>query len=200
MAELILASSSPHRLRLLKSINITPDLIISPNIDEARLNKEKADEFVIRLAKTKALKVAEGYKETAYIIAADTIVGTKANIFDKAETKEDVIKYLKFFSGRRIYIKTAVSVVKMENGSLIKQATKLSVNKVKFKRLTEEEIKLYIDFGYGVGTAGGLNIEDFGQVLIKNLDGSYSGTIGLPLYETVNLLKGLGYDCFKSKS
>lgn len=200
MLKFILASSSPHRLKLLKSINIIPDLIISPDIDETRRVKEKTDKLVIRLAETKALAVAETYKETAYILAADTIVGTKAHIFDKAETKEDVIKYLEFFSGRRIYIKTAVSVIKLENGIVIKQATKLSVSKVKFKRITAEEIKLYLDSGYGIGTAGGLNIEDLGQVLIKNIEGSYSGIIGLPLYETINLLKGLGYDPFKSKS
>ena len=195
---LILASSSKHRLGLLQTIGINPDKIISPDINEERLKKEKLDHFVMRLAEEKAKAVASNYTDNAYIIAADTIVGTKAKLFDKAINDQDVIRYLNFYSGKRIYIKTAVSVFKLENGVITKKASRLSINKIKFKRIDKEELDLYIKSGSGIGNAGGLQIEGYGQVLIKNIEGSYSGIIGLPLYETVKLLKGLGYDYFKS--
>lgn len=200
MFKLILASSSPHRLKLLSDIDLVPDQIYSPDIDESRLKHEKTDHLVIRLAKKKAEEVAKQISYNAFIIAADTIVGTKAKIFDKATTDEEIEEYLKFFSGKRIYIKTAVSVLKFENKEITKISTKLSTNKVKFKRLTKEDIDLYIKAGCGIGTSGGVNIQGLGQTIIKNFDGSISGAIGLPLYETINLLKGMGYDCFKSKS
>lgn len=195
---LILASSSKNRLGLLQTIGISPDKIISPDINEDRLKKENLDHFVMRLAEEKAKAVASNYTENAYIIAADTIVGTKAKLFDKAKDDQEVIKYLNFYSGKRIYIKTAVSVLKLENGVITKKASRLSVNKIKFKRFDKEELNLYVKSGCGIGNAGGLQIEGYGQVLIKNIEGSYSGIIGLPLYETVKLLKGLGYDYFKS--
>lgn len=200
MYKLILASSSPHRLKLLKDIDLIPDQICSPNIDESRLKNEKTDHLVIRLAEKKAKEVTKQISSDAFVIGADTIVGTKAKIFDKANSNEEIEQYLKFFSGRRIYIKTAVSVLKFENCEIKKLSTKLSINKVKFKRLTQEDIKLYIEAGCGIGTSGGVNIQGFGQVIIKSFEGSISGAIGLPLYETSNLLKGMGYDCFKSKS
>lgn len=195
---LILASSSKNRLGLLQTIGISPDEIISPDINEDRLKKENLDHFVMRLAEEKAKAVASNYTKNAYIVAADTIVGTKAKLFDKAKDDQEVIKYLNFYSGKRIYIKTAVSVLKLENGVITKKASRLSVNKIKFKRFDKEELNLYVKSGCGIGNAGGLQIEGYGQVLIKNIEGSYSGIIGLPLYETVKLLKGLGYDYFKS--
>ena len=197
---LILASSSPNRLAILRGVDITPDQVIAPNINEERLPGEKSDKLVLRLAEAKARAVATAgsYEENAYILGADTIVGTQARVFEKAETDEDVKKYLQFFSGRRIYIKTAIAVVKIENGVISKVATKLSVSKVKFKRISPEEIELYIKKGCGLGAAGGFAIQGIGESLIQNINGSYSGIVGLPLYETVNLLIGLGYELFKN--
>jgi len=196
---LVLASSSPHRLALLQTVGIKPDQIISPNINEERLKSEKPDKLVLRLAKEKAMAVAGNCTQDCYIIGADTIVGTNARIFEKAENDEEVRKHLQFFSGRRIYIKTAIAVVKIENGAVTKIATRLSTSKVKFKRISPEEIELYIKSACGIGVSGGLNIQGLGEILIQNIEGSYSGIIGLPLYETCNLLKGLGYDYFKSQ-
>lgn len=197
---LILASSSPHRLALLKSINMIPDKIISPDIDETPLKKEKPDHLVVRLAETKALAVASKLSDDGLIIGADTIVGTKTKVFDKTISNEEVLNSIKFFSGKKIYIKTAVAVIKIEKGLITKKTYRLVISKIKYKRFSEEDIKLYIDSGIGIGVAGGVNIQGFGETLIQNITGSYSGIIGLPLYETINLLKGLGYDPFKSKS
>ncbi len=196
MFKLILASASPNRLQLLKDVNLTPDGIYFPDIDESRLRHETTDQLVLRLAQSKAKEVAKQINYNAFIIAADTIVGTKAKIFDKAHSNEEIEQYLKFFSGRRIYIKTALTVLKLENSEITKMSTKLSTNKVNFKRLTQEDINLYLESGCGVGNSGGVNIEGVGQIIIKNFTGSISGAIGLPLYETINLLKSMGYECF----
>lgn len=196
---LILGSSSPHRLALLTSAGITPTKIISPDIDETPLRKEKPGELASRLSLLKAQKVACSIKGSAYIIGADTVVGTKARIFEKAENAETIRNNLIFFSGRKILINSAVTVLRIEDSGNIKSATRLVTSSVKFKRLSQLEIEYYLNTGIGIGIAGGVEIQGFGQALFKNITGSYSGIIGLPLYETFNLLHGLGYDLFKSK-
>jgi septum formation protein len=193
MTRLILASSSPRRLSLLQSVSIVPDHIISPNINETPLAKEKPEKAALRLAEAKAMSIAKTSTEDALILSADTIVSTKAKIFDKAITKEDVEKYLSFFSGRRIHINTAISVIKVKNGIIEKSATKLVTSTVKFKRINPEEMKHYIASNIGIGAAGGFAIQGIGETLIQWISGSYSGIVGLPLTETLNLLRGLGY-------
>jgi len=189
---LILASSSPRRLALLQNIAIYPTQIISPNIDEQPLLKETPTQLALRLAEKKAMLVASS-QTNAFILAADTVVGTKNKIFDKAETRELVEKYLHFFSGKRIVIYTAISVIKVQKCIIEKIATKLVVSKVKFKRFSHEEIQHYLDSNNGIGAAGGFAIQGLGETLVEWLSGSYSGIVGLPLCETANLLKGLGY-------
>ncbi len=198
---LILASSSPRRLELLKSVFINPDNIISPDINEQRLPAEKPEKMALRLAIEKAKKVAENTQDESFILAADTIVATKAKIFDKTLTEEDAIKYLRFFSGRRIHVNTAVSAIKVKNGIIDKIATKLVVTNVKFRRLSEDEIKNYIQKTDVIGIAGGFAIQGLGETLVQWISGSYSGVVGLPLSQTVNLLQGIGYHgTTKSKS
>jgi septum formation protein len=197
---LILASSSPQRIKLLESIDIIPDHIIAPKIDETPLRREKPDRLALRLARVKATKVALEYKGNAFILAADTIIGTKARIFEKATSDNEVKQYLEFFSGRKIYIKTAVAAIKIIDGSIVKTATKLVTSSVKFKRINPIELKHYIATGKGLNSSGGFAIEGYGETLIQNITGSYSGIIGLPLAETCRLLEGLGYGRIKSKS
>lgn len=198
--QLVLASSSPQRIKILQSINIIPNLIIAPQIDETPLRYEKPDRLALRLAEAKAARVALEYKGNAFILAADTIIGTKARIFEKATNENEVKQYLEFFSGRKIYIKTAIAVIKVINGSITKTATKLVTSSVKFKRLNLLELKHYLAIGKGINTSGGFAIEGFGETLVQNITGSYSGIIGLPIAETCRLLEGLGYDTIKSKS
>ena len=200
MLTLILASSSPRRLALLQGIGIQPNQVVAPHINEQPLLKEKPNKTVQRLAEAKATLVAHNCIDDAIILGADTIIGTKSKIFDKAATHEDVAKYLHFFSGRRIDVQTAISVVSVKNGLINKTATKLVVSKIKFKRFSHEEIEHYLASDIGIGTAGGFSIQGIGETLVQWISGSYSGIVGLPLTETVNLLKGLGYDYLKSQS
>ena len=189
MQKLILASASSRRLALLQSINLDPDEIISTDIDESPLAKEKPEKLALRLA----LEKAYAAKKDGFIIAADIIVATKSKIFHKGKDRETIEKYLHFYSGRRINIHTGVAVVRIENGVIVKQGQKLVSNTIKFKRFTPQEIQHYLDINHGIGAAGGVNIQGFGDSLLQWLNGSYSGILGLPLYETLNLLKGMGY-------
>lgn len=198
MQKLILASSSPRRLALLQSISIHPDEIISPNIDESILPKEKPEKLALRLAleKVNSIKIDNGF-----VLAADTIVATKSKVFDKANTREEVENFLKLFSGRRISVHSSIAALQIENGEVIKLGQKLSTSIVKFKRFGHEEIEHYLDSDHGIGVAGGFAIQGLGETLVKWMSGSYSGIVGLPLYETANLLKGVGYNAYnKTKS
>lgn len=198
MQKLILASSSPRRLSLLESISIYPDEVLSPNIDEQILPKEKPEKLALRLAleKVNSIKIDNGF-----ILAADTIVATKAKVFDKANTREEVETFLKFFSGRRIAIHSAIAALQIEKGGVAKSGHKLVTSIVKFKRFSHEEIQHYLDGNHGIGVAGGFAIQGLGETLVKWMSGSYSGIVGLPLYETANLLKGVGYNVYnKTKS
>lgn len=198
---LILASSSKIRLELLNTINIKPDLIISPDIDETRKKNEKPLRLAARLAETKALKIAADLKENSIILAADTVVCKNHQVFDKALNAEMVHEYLNKFSGRRIHVITAIAGLKIEKQQIIQKNIKVVDSYVKFKRLSENEINFYVESNLGIGTAGGLAIEGLGQILIKQIFGSHSGIMGLPLYETTNLLNSLGYNVFlQSKS
>lgn len=197
---LILASSSSRRLTLLQGIGVLPNQIISPSVDEQAITKEKPSQLALRLAEKKAMMIASTYQDTAFILAADTIVGTKSKIFDKAETREMVEKYLLFFSGKKIAIYTGVAVVKIKNGVIEKVATKLIVSDVKFKRFSYEEIQHYLDSNHGIGIAGGFAIQGLGETLVKRIAGSYSGIVGLPLCETLSLLKGLGYNGYNQST
>lgn len=197
---LILASSSPRRLALLGDIGVSPSKTISPNINEQPLLKEKPDQLSLRLSEKKAMEVVSSCKDNMFILAADTIVGTKSKIFDKANTRQDVEKYLDFFSGRRIAVYTSVSVIKLKNGIVERVAKKLVSSDIKFKRFNSEEIQCYLDSNKGIGMAGGFSIQGGGESLVKRISGSYSAIVGLPLYETVNLLNGIGYHVYNQGS
>ncbi len=195
MQNFILASSSPRRLALLQSVEIYPDKIISPNINEQPILKERPEKLALRLAIEKVKTI----QENGYILAADTIVATKSKVFDKANTQEEVEKYLNFFSGRRIAIHTAIAAVRIEDGAITKSGNKLVTSVVKFKRFSHEEIEQYLKSDNGIGAAGGFAIQGLGETLVKWMSGSYSGIVGLPLCETVSLLKGIGYYANKSQ-
>lgn len=190
MQKLILASSSPRRLDLLKSINYYPDEVISPDIDESPMPREKPEKMASRLA----LEKAKAINREGFILACDTIVATKAKFFDKATSREQVEEYINFYSGRRIYIHSAIAALKIENGIITKTGQKLVTSIVKFKRFSIDEIKYYLDSGNGVGAAGGFAVQGLGETLIQWMSGSFSGMVGLPLCETVSLLKGIGFN------
>ena len=184
---LVLASASPRRLELLKQVGIAPGKVAPADIDETPLKGELPQAYAKRIASSKAVKVAALHKGDV-ILAADTVVGVGRRILPKTETVDEARACLELMSGRRHDVMTAVSVV----GTDGKQRTKLVVSVVKFKRLSAAEIAAYIDCGEWKGKAGGYAIQGKAAALIPFISGSYSNIVGLPLYETLAMLKDAG--------
>jgi septum formation protein len=190
--QIVLASSSKARAKLLESIYIYPDKICPANIDETPQKKELPNQLALRLAKSKADVVASTV-EDGFIIAADTVSARGRMILPKATSDEEVIFCLKKLSGRRHKVYTGVAIYKLESGVITKKSSRLVTTIVKFKSLLQEEIDQYVASGEGVDKSGGLSIEGLAASYVSFISGSYSNVIGLPLYETRLMLTGLGY-------
>ncbi len=186
--KLILASSSPRRRELLSSIGLIPDKIISPAVDESPLKEEGIREYVKRIARLKAGVIHVQFPQ-AYVLAADTAVGLGRHILLKAENKEEARDMLRRYSGRRHKVYTGVCVLSPEG----KEACRIVSTRISFKRLTEEEMDAYLDSSEWEGKAGGYSIQGRAAKFVKSISGSYPNVVGLPLYETDCLLKGLGF-------
>lgn len=185
---LVLASASPRRLDLLRQIGLEPDAIEAADLDEAPQPDETPRRLALRLAEAKAARVAAGAPGD-YVIAADTVVAVGRRVLPKAETDDQVAACLRLMSGRAHKVLTGVAVAAPGG----RTASRLVETRVHFKRLAEAEIASYLASGEGLGKAGGYAIQGRAAALIMSLQGSYSGVVGLPLYETANLLAGLGY-------
>lgn len=194
MHRLILASASPRRQDLLAQAGITPDAILPADIDETPLPRELPRELALRLSATKACTVADGLKDEpnapdTVVLAADTVVAVGRRILPKAEDAETVRACLKLLSGRRHRVITGIAAGKPGG----KVRAKAIMTAVRFRRLEEADIEAYLASGEGIGKAGGYAIQGRAAVFAPWIDGSYSNIVGLPLCETVQLLKGLGY-------
>jgi len=183
---LLLASASPRRLELLKQVGITPDLVIPTGIDETPLPKELPTKYVQRIAIAKAKKAAEEHKDFL-VLAADTVVAVGRRILPQAETEKQAHDYLELLSGRRHKVLTAVSAISPTG----EQKTRIVTSVVRFKRLSQQEISTYLATKEWQGKAGGYAIQGQAAILIAFISGSYSGIVGLPLHETIYMLKGL---------
>ena len=183
---LILASASPRRLALLAQIGITPDEVIATDIDEAPLKAEPPRPHAQRLARAKAAAAA---RENAYILAADTVVSLGRRILPKAETEAQARACLALLSGRRHHVLTAV-VLQAPDG---RRAERVADSTVTFARLTQPQIDAYIATGEWHGKAGGYAIQGAAAAHIRFLSCSHSNVVGLPLFETAQLLRGLGF-------
>lgn len=183
---LVLASASPRRLDLLARIGIVPDIVDPADIDEAALTGELPRVHVIRLGAAKADVVAARHPD-AVILAADTIVAVGRRILPKTENEAQVHDCLRLLSGRRHHVLTAVTVVSKGAAH-----HRVSNTIVAFKPLTAREIEDYIASGEWRGKAGGYAIQGRAEAFVRFLSGSHSGVVGLPLFETRNLLLSAG--------
>ena len=187
---LVLASESPRRKALLAQAGIVPDAIYPTDTDETPLKGELPRIHALRLAAGKARAAAAVWRGgPALILAADTVVALGRRILPKAESAEDVRACLQLLSGRRHAVLTAIAVVGIDG----QVRTRVVTTRVAFKRLTADEIESYIRYGEGVGKAGGYAIQGRAETFVRQLNGSYSNVVGLPLLETVGLLQGCGY-------
>ena len=185
---LILASQSPRRLSLLAQIGVTPDAVSPADINEDPIEGEVPRDHALRLAQEKAAKVA-GNNPDKIILAADTVVGVGRRILPKAETVEQARYCLELLSGRGHRVFTGVAVIKA-NGDMISRVVE---TRLTMKRLSKTELQSYLDSKEWDGKAGGYGIQGIAEAYISKLIGSYSNVVGLPLFETRNLLQGAGY-------
>ena len=186
-APLVLASASPRRLDLLRQIGFAPDRVDPADIDETEGADETPRLLALRLAREKAA-VCAARAEGAYVIAADTVVAVGRRVLPKAESEEQARKCLALLSGRAHKVLTGVAVIAPDG----RAAARLSETRLHFKRLTAADIERYVESGEWRGKAGGYAVQGEAGAFVIALQGSYSGVVGLPLYETQCLLEGLG--------
>jgi septum formation protein len=185
---LVLASASPRRHDLLAQIGLSPDTIDSADLDETPLPDELPPIHAARLARAKAETVAPR-QPGAFILAADTVVACGRRILPKPDNEATARQCLALLSGRRHRIIGGVAVLTPEG----RLGTRLVISAATFKRLTATEIDEYVASGEGLGKAGGYAIQGLAARYIRAMSGSYSNIVGLPLFETVSLLAGLGF-------
>jgi septum formation protein len=183
MTLLILASASPRRLELLRQSGIVPDKVIPADIDESTRKGEIPASYAKRIAIEKAQKIKNS-GISGIILSADTVVGVGRRILPKTETEQEARDCLKLMSGRRHRVLTAVSIISAAG----RQKTVVVTSVVKMKRLTPAEIDGYIQSGEWKGKAGGYAIQGKAAAFIPFISGSYSNIVGLPLFETLQLL------------
>jgi septum formation protein len=196
MTRLVLASASPRRLALLAQIGITPDEVVAADIDETPLKGETPRLLALRLARAKAEAVQA---DNAVVLAADTVVAVGRRLLPKADTEQQARECLALLSGRSHRVLTGVAVrrtagilagsgaaCRLEAGGT---RTRLAEARVTFKRLSHGEIDAYIASNEWQGKAGGYAIQGLAARYITNIIGSYTAIVGLPLFETANLLE-----------
>lgn len=184
--ELVLASSSPRRVELLALVGFTPDAVDPADIDETPLKDETPRRLAQRLAVTKADVVAGRHPE-AVVLAADTVVAVGRRFLEKAADEAEATRFLKLLSGRNHRVFTGVAVVR--DGRV---THRVNETRVTFKVLSEAEIGSYVAGGDWRGKAGAYGIQGAASAFVRQIVGSHHGVMGLPLYETVNLLAGAG--------
>ncbi|MDB5476465.1 MAG: nucleotide-binding protein implicated in inhibition of septum formation [Phenylobacterium sp.] len=185
---LVLASASPRRLELLRQIGLEPDHVEPAELDETPQRKETPRGLATRLAAAKAAAV-RALHPAAFVLAADTVVAVGTRVLPKVETEAEGRACLALLSGRAHRVLTGLCVIGPDG----RRAARLAESRVIFKRLTDPEIAAYLQSGEGLGKAGGYAIQGRAGAFVTSLQGSYSAIVGLPLYETASLLRGLGY-------
>lgn len=182
---LVLASASPRRLALLRQIGVEPDRVVAPDVDETPLKDETPRALALRLAETKA-KAARN--ADAIVLAADTVVACGRRILPKAEQESDARACLALLSGRTHQVITAVALISGEAAP----RSRIVTSRVRFGRLSDEDVASYIASDEWRGKAGGYAIQGRAGRFVIDLNGSYSAVVGLPLHETAFLLRSAG--------
>jgi septum formation protein len=198
MNEVYLASKSPRRLELLQQMGVACKMILlredggrMKDIDEDPLPSENPFTYVERMAKMKAdigiLRAKQRALPPMPLIGADTTVVFNGQILGKPKSADDAVRMLKMLSGTTHEVLTAVAI--SFNGRMLHD---VSISRVRFRDITDSEIKNYIASGEPMGKAGSYAIQGIGAIFVERLEGSYSGVMGLPIYETSVLLSRFG--------
>lgn len=186
--KLILASASPRRVALLAQVGLTPDVVDPAALDERPLPGELPMRHAVRLAVAKASLVMQRHPGT-FVLGADTVVACGRRILPKPETRDEARMCLELLSGRRHRVHGGVALATPNGGLVQRQVTTI----VALKRLTKVEIDLYLASEEWRDKAGGYAIQGLAARFVREIIGSYSNVVGLPLFETAALLEGQGY-------
>jgi len=193
----VLASASPRRLALLEQIGVEPTALRPASIDETPKKGERPRILAQRLARTKALAARERLEREpdlrdAFVLAADTVVSVGQQVLDKPEYLNDAAASLQILSGRSHRVYSAVCLVTPQGNVRMRTVE----TRVRFKRLSREEMDSYLASGEWRGKAGGYAIQGIAGAFIEKIVGSYTNVVGLPLIEVVNLLAGEGFPIY----
>jgi septum formation protein len=181
---LVLASASPRRLDLLRQVGLEPAAVDPADIDETPVLRELPRAYALRMAKAKLQAVASRHS-CAVVLAADSVVACGRRILPKAEGEQQARDCLSMLSGRRHRVLGAIAIGWPDG----RVRARLVETTVRFKRLEEAEIDDYLRCGEWQGKAGGYAIQGRAACFVAFISGSYSNVVGLPLFETVSLLK-----------
>lgn len=186
--KLILASGSARRLELLARIGVAPDEVLPADINETPLKAEQPRLLAIRLASEKA-RAGAALAPDALVLAADTVVGLGRRTLGKPADEMEAAKFLALLSGRRHRVMTAVCLAHPGG----RRTARLVTTVLAFQRLTQAQIEDHIASGEWRGVAGGYQIQKRAEMYVRFLSGSHSNVVGLPLFETAQLLRGAGW-------
>ena len=187
-----LASASPRRRQLLELIGV-PHLVTPADIDETPARNEAGADYVMRLARDKARAVHARHMDLP-VLAADTTVHVDGAILEKPQSESDCIRMLSLLSGRRHQVYTGICVI-----SAAAPTVACSATEVEFRRLSQGEMRAYWESGEPQGKAGAYAIQGLGAVFVAGISGSYTGVMGLPLFETADLLRQAGVAVWNGK-
>jgi septum formation protein len=196
--KLVLASASPRRLQLLDQVGLVPDLLNPTDVDETPKLRETPRRLSLRLAveKARAAILAPLVRQlgpNVVILAADTVVGLGRRVLPKTETPDEALDCLRLLSGRSHWVYSSVAVA-TPSGSV---TVRCNETKVRFKRLSRDDMVTYVKSEEWRGKAGGYAIQGRAAAFVRYLAGSHSAVVGLPLHETLNLLEGARYPVHK---
>ncbi|MDT8333507.1 Maf family protein [Roseomonas gilardii] len=185
---LVLASASPRRLDLLARFGVVPDRVEPADIDETPGKDELPRLLAARLARGKA-DAAAARAPDALVLAADTVVGAGRRCLGKPADEAEARRFLELLSGRRHRVTTGVCLV-TPSGT---RRERLVTTILAFQRLTRAQIDQYLEGGEWRGCAGGYSIQGQAEAFVRFLSGSHSNVVGLPMFETAQLLRGVGW-------
>ena len=180
---LVLASSSPRRIEILKKLGLQ-FIVRKSEINEVRFKDETPERYVIRIAFEKAYNVAKKYNENT-VIGADTIVLIDGEILGKPKNKSEAKNMLMKLSGREHKVLTGLCLLNSKSKKILKKVVK---SLVIIKELTSEEIESYIKTGEPLDKAGSYAIQGIGAFMVKEIHGSYTNVVGLPVCELIEML------------
>jgi septum formation protein len=192
--KLVLASGSPRRLALLNQAGIEPDQLMPSEVDEIPKKGELPRVLATRLAREKAeavrstARLSDDLRE-AFVLAADTVVAVGRRVLPKAELLDEAAQCLRLLSGRSHRVYTGVCLITPKGAT----RQRLVESRVRFKRLSREDLESYLASGEWRGKAGGYAIQGLAGSFVVKITGSYTNIVGLPLYEVTSLLGGEGY-------